>query len=88
MLKITEVKTWAKTWGYTIHKEKDETINGASYYWMKNDDSSIGGVELSVSKVATAIFNHLTDNKWLEHQQKFKENNMEQKQFSVSDYGS
>lgn len=88
MFKITEIKSWAKTWGYSIHKEKDNTINGASYYWMKNDDTSVCGVELSVSKVATAIFNHLTDNRWIEHQKQFQENNTEQKQFSVSDYGS
>ena len=71
MFKITEVKSWAKTWGYSILKEKDDTINGASYYWSKNDDPNVTGVELSVSKVARAIFNHLTENKWVEHQQKY-----------------
>jgi hypothetical protein len=70
MFKITEIKSWAKTWGYSILKEKDDTINGASYYWSKNDDPNVTGVELSVSKVARAIFNHLTENKWVEHQQK------------------
>jgi hypothetical protein len=88
MFKITEVKSWAKTWGYTIVKEKDDTINGASYYWSKNDDPSMSGVALSVSKVAIAIFNNLSDNKWLEHQQQYQENNKEEKNFSVSDYGS
>jgi hypothetical protein len=70
MFKITEIKTWAKQWGYSIIKEKDESINGASYYWSKNNDPNVTGVELSVSKVARAIFNHLTENKWIEHQQK------------------
>jgi hypothetical protein len=74
MFKITEIKSWAKTWGYSILKEKDNSINGASYYWMKNDDPSISGVELSVSKVATAIYNHLSENKWIDHQKQYQEN--------------
>lgn len=73
MFKITEIKTWAKRWGYSIIKEKDGSENGASYYWCKNDDPSVTGVALSVSKVALAIYNHLTDNKWLEHQKEYNE---------------
>lgn len=74
MFKITEIKSWAKTWGYSIIKEKDDTINGASYYWCKNDDPNATGVALSVSKVAIAIFNNLTDNKWVEHQKEYIDN--------------
>lgn len=85
MFKITEVKSWAKTWGYTILKEKDDTENGASYYWCKNDDPSVTGVALSVSKVAAAIYNHMTNNKWLEHQKEYKEN-QETKKITISDY--
>lgn len=68
---ITEIKSWAKTWGYTIIKEKDDSINGASYYWAKNDNPSATGVSLSVSKVARDIYNHMTDNKWIEHQNNY-----------------
>lgn len=85
MFKITEIKSWAKTWGYSIIKEKDDSINGASYYWCKNDDPSVTGVALSVSKVATAIYNHMTENKWLEHQNQY-ENNREDAKISTSDY--
>ena len=85
MFKITEVKSWAKTWGYSILKEKDDSINGASYYWMKNDDPNVSGVELSVSKVATAIYNNISNNKWIEHQKNFRENKEDAK-FSTSDY--
>lgn len=70
-MKIKEIKTWAKTWGYSIIKEKDDSINGASYYWAKDDDTSATGVSLSVSKVAIDIYNHMTDNKWIEHQQNY-----------------
>jgi hypothetical protein len=69
---ITEIKNWAKTWGYCIIKDKDNSINGASYYWAKNDDPTATGVSLSVSKVARDIYNHMTDNKWVDHQIKYK----------------
>jgi hypothetical protein len=70
-MKITEIKSWAKTWGYSIIKEKDDSKNGASYYWAKNDDPSVTGVSPSVSKVARDIYNHMTENKWVEHQQNY-----------------
>lgn len=68
----SEIKKWAKDQGYQIVKEKDDSVNGASYYWSKIQDPSVSGVSISVSKVATAIFNNLTDNKWTEHQQQYK----------------
>lgn len=73
MFKITEVKSWAKTWGYSIIKEKDDSVNGASYYWCKNDDPNATGVALSVSKVTLAIYNHMTNNKYVEHQKQYQE---------------
>lgn len=85
MFKISEIKRWAKDKGYTIVKEKDDSINGASYYWSKNDDPTITGVALSVSKVATAIFNHISDNKWVEHQTEYQ-NNKEEKRITLTDY--
>lgn len=75
MFKITEVKTWAKRWGYSIIKEKDDSINGASYYWCKDNDASITGVALSVSKVATAIYNDISNNKWVDHQNSYETTN-------------
>lgn len=71
MFKITEVKIWAKQWGYSIIKEKDDSINGASYYWCKDDDASVTGISLSVSKVAKDIYNHMTENKWIDHQKQY-----------------
>lgn len=81
----SEVKRWAKDKGYAIVKENDDSINGATYYWMKSDDHNISGVAPSVSKVATAIFNSMTDNKWFDYQKEYKENK-EYKKFTVSDY--
>ena len=50
----SEVKRWAKNQGYDVVKEKDDSENGATYYWMKSDDHNISGVAPSVSKVAKA----------------------------------
>lgn len=69
----SEVKRWAKDRGFDTLKEKDDSINGHSYYWMKSDDHSISGVSLSVSKLARDIYNTITDNKWVEHQKKYQE---------------
>ena len=74
MLKISEVKKWAKDKGYTVIKDKgnEENDEPVTYYWYKNDDENICGMEPSVSKVATAVFNHLTNNQWLEYQKNYK----------------
>ena len=71
IMTITEIKSWAKGLGYSIIKEKDDSLNGASYYWAKNDDPNATGVSLSVSKVARDIYNHMTDNKWVDHQNNY-----------------
>jgi len=78
-----ETKTWAKNHGYDVIKDKDD----GKYYWAKLDssDPNASGVATSVSKLATAIFNHLTDNEWVYHQQKYKEN-LEIKKAENSDY--
>lgn len=86
MFKISEIKRWAKEKGYSVLKEKDDSINGASYYWMKDSDPNVCGVQLSVSKLATAIFNDISENKWLDHQKQFQDNKEEVKITSTSDY--
>jgi hypothetical protein len=78
-----EIKTWAKDKGYTTVKDKDDN----QYYWAKLDsnDPSASGVNKSVSKLATAIFNHLTNNEFVDHQTQYKEN-LELKKANISDY--
>ena len=78
-----EIKTWAKSKGYETLKDKDDN----QYYWAKLDssDPNSSGVAKSVSKLATAIFNHLTENKWVDQQKKYKEN-LEIKKANISDY--
>lgn len=81
---ISEIKKWAKEKGYEVIKDKEDGM----YYWAKLDAGpDASGVAKSVSKVATAIFNHMTGDRWVEHQIKFKEE-QEDVKFTVSDYGS
>ena len=83
-MQISEIKKWAKNKGYEVIKDKEDGL----YYWAKLDAGpDASGVAKSVSKVATAIFNHMTEDKWVEHQTKFKEQ-QEDVKFTVSDYGS
>jgi hypothetical protein len=81
---ISEIKKWATTKGYEVIKDKEDGL----YYWAKLDAGpEDSGVAKSVSKVATAIFNHLTDNKWVDHQTKFKEMESSIEFNKVSYYG-
>lgn len=76
-----EVKSWAKSRGYETLKDKEDN----QYYWAKLDNPDASGVAKSVSKLALAIYNHMTDNKWLDHQKQFLDKKEETK-FTVNDY--
>jgi len=76
----TEIRRWSKEKGYTTVKDKDDN----QYYWAKLDTDA-SGVAKSVSKLATAIFNDITNNQWVDHQKEYKEN-LELKKASISDY--
>jgi hypothetical protein len=67
-----EIRSWAKNKGYETIKDKDD----GKYYWAKldSDDANASGVAKSVSKLATQIYNHITDNKWVEYQKEYQEN--------------
>lgn len=66
-----DIKTWSKSKGYETIKDKDD----GQYYWAKlnSSDPNDSGVARSVSKLATQIYNHMTDNKWEEYQKEYKE---------------
>lgn len=81
----SEIKKWAKDRGFDVVKEKDDSINGASYYWAKSSDHQISGVSPSVSKLARDIYNTITDNKWIEHQKEHLEKK-EYEKFKLTDY--
>jgi hypothetical protein len=67
----TEIRSWAKNLGYETIKDKDDN----QYYWAKldNTDPNSSGVAPSVSKLARAIFNHHTNDKWIDHQKEYQE---------------
>lgn len=79
----TEIRKWAKERGYNTIKDKED----GKYYWAKmdSDHPNDSGVATSVSKLATAIYNHITNNAWIDHQNQFIKN-QEPEKFSVSDY--
>ncbi len=71
----SSLKKWAKEKGYTTFREKTTDVNNPNqydYYWAKDDDPTATGVSISVSKLAKDIFNHTTDNKYLEYQKNYK----------------
>jgi hypothetical protein len=61
-----EIRSWAKSKGYETSK------NSESYSWCKASDKTICGEEKSVSKLATAIYNDITNNKWVKYQEEYK----------------
>lgn len=67
-----EIKSWAKDKGYKTDRSKiDGKTNSYNYVWSKIDDPSISGTATSVSKVAFAVYNHITNNKYLDYQQSY-----------------
>lgn len=67
------VKSWAKNRGYETFREKTaDKDNQYDYYWAKIDDPHVSGMAISVSKLATQIYNHTTDNIYVEYQTKYQ----------------
>lgn len=75
----SEVKKWAKQNGYETLKDKgDESKDEkVQYFWSKIDNPDASGIATSVSKLAFAIYNDMTDNKWVDHQTQFKNNQID-----------
>ena len=84
-MKWTLIRSWAKEQGYKITREKSgDEANPYIYTWSKMDDEKVHGVTNSLSKVATVIYNHMTNNTHLAYQQEYAE----QKKHQVIDYGT
>lgn len=68
-----ELKKWAKEKGYKADRKKiEDTEKSYHYTWVKIEDESINGEASSVSKLAFALYNHMTDNKHIEYQAEYK----------------
>ena len=72
----SEIKRWAKQRGYETIKDKGDETTGekVQYYWSKTDNPACGGVAPSVSKLAKEIYNSITSDLWIEHQEKYINN--------------
>jgi hypothetical protein len=81
----TEVRRWAKDNGFSVIKDKTDEANRFLYYWSKDDNPKASGVSTSVSKLATDIYNTISNNQWLDYQKEYKEK-QEYKHFTVNDY--
>ena len=69
----SHIKSWAKEHGYSSFREKvDGQENQYDYYWAKENDVSVTGLATSVSKLATQIYNDLTNNQYVEYQTEYK----------------
>lgn len=83
----TEIKKWAKDHGYETVKEKENDIT--NYYWAKLDTPDASGISKSVSKLAFDIYNHITDNKWIEYQKEYKQKiNESQENIDMTNYAT
>ena len=75
-MKWSLIKSWAKDHGYTSFREKTDRIdnpNEYDYYWGKTDDPAVTGCAISVSTLAIDIYNHMTDNRFVEHQERYRQ---------------
>lgn len=77
----TEVRSWAKSHGYDVLKDKgdEEKEEPVTYYWSKIDDPSASGISPSVSKLARDIYNNITNNAWIDHQNEYKEKHINER---------
>jgi hypothetical protein len=67
-MNFTLLKQWARSHGYDVLKEKGTE----RCLWTVNDDPAITGMADTLRDTATQIYNHITDNKWVEYQEEYK----------------
>lgn len=59
-MNVNEVKSWAKKHGLTVKKQ------GEGYIWW--GEGVAAGKPEDIDEVAKAIFNRITDNRFVDHQ--------------------
>ena len=81
-MKWSLIKSWAKDKGYKVSREKSGIEgNPYNYKWIQSSIDIVGipvnglgeGTTNSLSKLAKDIYNHMTDNKFVEHQKQYQE---------------
>ena len=67
-----EIKTWATSKGYKVDRKSIDGVEKKYLYsWTYN---SIDGVAYSTNELALNIYNHMTDNKFVKHQEDYNKN--------------
>ena len=83
----TNIKRWAKDKGYKVDREKSDNVdNPYNYEWYLVDNPARKGTINSLSKLAMDIYNDITDNKHIEHQKRYRQQQL-QKEINY-DFGS
>ena len=68
----TNIKRWAKDKGYKVDREKSgDEANPYNYEWYLVDNPERKGTINSLSKLAMNIYNDITNNKHLENQKRY-----------------
>jgi hypothetical protein len=81
----TNIKRWAKDKGYKVSREKSvDQNNPYNYQWHLITDVGRSGTTKSLSQITMDIYNDMTDNKHLEHQQRHKQ----ELEFALAVYNS
>lgn len=68
-----EVKTWASSHGYKVERTKIEgTKQSYDYFFQEKSNPNNTGREESVFNLAKTIYNKITDNRHVEHQENYE----------------
>ena len=74
----TNIKRWAKDKGYKDDREKSgDEANPYNYEWKFLVDPARHGTTNSLSKIAMNIYNDITDNKHVEHQKRYAQEQLQ-----------
>lgn len=65
-----EIKTWATNKGYKVDRKSIEGQDKKYVYsWKYND---VEGITYSTNECATMIYNHMTNNEFVEYQKEYE----------------
>lgn len=69
-MNFTLLKQWATSHGYEVLKEKGTEV----CLWTVKEDPSVTGIADTLRDTATQIYNHITNDKWVDYQNEYKRN--------------
>lgn len=69
MFQVNEIKKWAKNHGISVKKSEE------LYIWFEEKNKEKTSEPTTIDQVAKEIFNKITDNKFIDHQKNYKQEN-------------